>query len=80
MFALIAFTSKKTLEFKLLIAAATIAVMGAVAVAGIVHAAEDAQRQVLFTNVNIFNGTDGKLIKNGFLLVEGNLIKTVPDY
>lgn len=39
--------------------------------------AEDAPRQVLFTNVNIFNGVDGELMKNWSVLVEGNLIKTV---
>ncbi len=44
------------------------------------HAAlaqDDAPRQVLFTNVNIFNGIDGELMENGSVLVEGNLIKTV---
>ncbi|MEP3034121.1 MAG: amidohydrolase family protein, partial [Pseudoruegeria sp.] len=40
-------------------------------------AQEDAPRQVLFTNVNIFNGVDGELMENGSVLVEGNLIKTV---
>ena len=39
--------------------------------------ADEAPRQILFTNVNIFNGTDGDLIKNGSVLVEGNLIKRV---
>lgn len=39
--------------------------------------AQDAPRQVLFTNVNIFNGIDGNLMENGSVLVEGNLIKTV---
>ena len=34
-------------------------------------------RQVLFTNVNIFDGASGDLIENGSVLVEGNLIKTV---
>jgi imidazolonepropionase-like amidohydrolase len=34
-------------------------------------------RQVLFTNVNIFNGIDDALIENASVLVEGNLIKTV---
>ena len=72
-----AFLSKKKLEFKVLIGAAVTAVMGAVAVAGVVRAAVDAQPdaitqkdrplQVLFTNVNIFNGADGKLIKSGFV-------------
>lgn len=40
-------------------------------------AQEDAPRQVLFTNVNVFNGVDGELMENGSVLVEGNLIKTV---
>ena len=39
--------------------------------------AEESPRQVLFTNVNIFNGKDAKLINGGSVLVEGNLIKTV---
>jgi imidazolonepropionase-like amidohydrolase len=34
-------------------------------------------RQVLFSNVNIFDGVKGDLIENGSVLVEGNLIKTV---
>ena len=40
-------------------------------------AQDDAPRQVLFTNVNIFNGVDGELMMGGSVLVEGNLIKTV---
>lgn len=40
-------------------------------------AQDDALRQVLFTNVNIFNGFDAALMENGAVLVEGNLIKTV---
>ena len=40
-------------------------------------AQDDAKRQVLFTNVNIFDGVSPELIKNGSVLVEGNLIKTV---
>jgi imidazolonepropionase-like amidohydrolase len=40
-------------------------------------AQDEKPRQVLFTNVNIFNGVNGDLIKNGSVLVEGNLIKTV---
>lgn len=34
-------------------------------------------RQVLFTNVNIFDGVRSDLIENGSVLVEGNLIKTI---
>lgn len=40
-------------------------------------AQDEVPRQVLFTNVNIFNGVDGELMENGSVLVEGNLIKTV---
>lgn len=34
-------------------------------------------RQVLFTNVNVYDGIDGALMENASVLVEGNLIKTV---
>ncbi len=48
------------------------------AASGSLRAAEtDAPRQVLFTNVNIFDGIKGDLIENGSVLVEGKLIKTV---
>ena len=48
------------------------------AASGSLRAAEtDAPRQVLFTNVNIFDGMKGDLIENGSVLVEGKLIKTV---
>ncbi|WP_299354280.1 amidohydrolase family protein [uncultured Shimia sp.] len=50
---------------------------GFIAVAGGVAAQEDTPRQVLFTNVNIFDGTKAELIQSGSVLVEGNLIKTV---
>jgi imidazolonepropionase-like amidohydrolase len=33
--------------------------------------------QVLFKNVNIFNGTDDRLFENHQLLIEGNLIKAI---
>jgi len=33
--------------------------------------------QTLFTNVNIFNGTEDKLYENHHVLVEGNLIKAI---
>jgi imidazolonepropionase-like amidohydrolase len=50
----------------------------ALAPAGNTQPAEaDGPRQVLFTNVNIFNGKDGALMEKGSVLVEGNLIKTV---
>jgi imidazolonepropionase-like amidohydrolase len=43
-----------------------------------VTAAEDAPPpQVLFKNVNVFNGTENKLFKNHQVLVEGNLIKEI---
>ena len=41
------------------------------------QAEDEKPRQVLFTNVNIFDGVKGNLIENGSVLVEGNLIKTV---
>ncbi|MFC3612293.1 amidohydrolase family protein [Lutimaribacter marinistellae] len=44
---------------------------------GLAEAQEDAPRQVLFTNVNIFDGVNADLIENGSVLIEGNLIKTV---
>jgi cytosine/adenosine deaminase-related metal-dependent hydrolase len=41
-------------------------------------AAEDTPpSQVLFKNVNIFNGTENKLYENHSVLVENNLIKTI---
>lgn len=49
----------------------------AMLVAGSAFANEAEPRQVLFTNVNIFNGIDADLVQNGSVLVEGNLIKTV---
>ena len=33
--------------------------------------------QTLFTNVNIFNGTENKLYEGMNVLVEGNLIKSI---
>ncbi|MEM6713414.1 MAG: amidohydrolase family protein [Pseudomonadota bacterium] len=41
--------------------------------------AQDEPAQVLFTNVDIFNGIDETLIQDGSVLVEGNLIKTVSN-
>ena len=40
-------------------------------------AQEDAPRQVLFSNVNIFDGVNDGLMQNASVLVEGNLIKTI---
>ena len=74
------------LEFKRLVAAAILVITSATFASGAALAAsaaagatkaDEAPRQVLFTNVNIFNGMDGDLIRNGFVLVESNLIKTV---
>lgn len=57
---------------------ATTFALGLLALCAISASAQDnAPRQVLFTNVNIFNGVDGELMENGSVLVEGNLIKTV---
>jgi imidazolonepropionase-like amidohydrolase len=39
--------------------------------------AEDAPRQVLFTNVNVFDGVIDGLMENASVLVEGNLIKAI---
>ncbi|MEJ2177833.1 MAG: amidohydrolase family protein [Gammaproteobacteria bacterium] len=43
--------------------------------------AQDASQlpQTLFTNVNIFNGTDDRLYENHSVLVGGNLIKSISD-
>jgi imidazolonepropionase-like amidohydrolase len=44
---------------------------------GSVFADEVLPLQTLFTNVNIFNGTEDKLYENHSVLVEGNLIKAI---
>lgn len=61
---------------RLLIGAATAL---AIAVSSFSTMAQEAEapRQVLFTNVNIFDGVNGELVENGSVLVEGNLIKKV---
>jgi len=41
--------------------------------------AKQVPKQVLFKNVNVFNGTDNKLYKNHSVLVEGNKIKAVSN-
>ncbi|MDW3221464.1 MAG: amidohydrolase family protein [Paracoccaceae bacterium] len=57
---------------------ATTLALGMLSMSAVTLAAqEDAPRQVLFTNVNIFNGMDGEMMEGGSVLVEGNLIKTV---
>jgi imidazolonepropionase-like amidohydrolase len=40
-------------------------------------AQDELPAQTLFTNVNIFNGTENKLYENHSVLVEGNIIKTI---
>ena len=44
---------------------------------GLAVAAEEEVKQVLFTNVNIFNGTENRLYENHQVLVEGNMIKAI---
>ncbi|MBY6016865.1 amidohydrolase family protein [Halomonas denitrificans] len=44
---------------------------------GAAQAETTAPQQVLFTNVNVFDGVNDKLVRNAQVLVEGNLIKTV---
>ena len=51
-------------------------IMAAICAATMVTA-QDEPRQVLFTNVDIFDGVNETLIENGSVLVEGNLIKKV---
>ncbi|WP_068116186.1 metal-dependent hydrolase family protein [Tropicimonas marinistellae] len=56
------------------------AIAGVVMVVGagtLAFAQDDAPRQVLFSNVNVFDGVSDTLIENGSVLVEGNLIKQV---
>ncbi|MEM9695121.1 MAG: amidohydrolase family protein, partial [Myxococcota bacterium] len=50
-----------------------------IAVSTVAAISQDEPSQVLFTNVDIFNGVDETLIEDGSVLVEGNLIKTVSD-
>ena len=45
----------------------------------VAHAQDESPVQTLFTNVNIFNGTDNRLYEDHFVLVEGNLIKSISD-
>ena len=44
-----------------------------------VSAADKAKPQILFTNVNVFDGKADKLAPNRRVLVEGNLIKAIGD-
>lgn len=50
---------------------------GLLTTAGFATAEEEKARQVLFSNVNIFDGVSAELIEGGSVLVEGNLIKAV---
>jgi hypothetical protein len=43
----------------------------------VIAAESESPRQVLFKNVNIFNGTENKIYENHQVLVEGNLIKEI---
>jgi len=43
----------------------------------LVAAQQGQSKQTLFTNVNIFNGTENKLYENHSVLIEGNLIRTI---
>jgi len=52
-------------------------VLGFALTAGQSLAADTPPPQTLFTNVNIFNGTDDKLYQNHNVLVENNLIKAI---
>ena len=45
----------------------------------VVFASDDEPAQTLFTNVNVFNGTDNRLYENHNVLIEGNLIKAISD-
>ena len=61
---------KKKLDVLSLVAATALALTSTTLVSNdaIAAAKKDAPRQVLLTNVNIFNGTDGMLIENGAVL------------
>ena len=55
-----------------------VALLMLAAFAGPAVAQDDSNpRQTLFTNVNIFNGTDDRLYEKHSVLVEGNLIKSI---
>jgi len=65
---------QKNTTFLLLISVLSIGLLASMAVAK--EKKEEAPKQVLFTNVKIFNGVDNKLIKKD-VLVENNLIKKI---
>ncbi|MCP4331322.1 MAG: amidohydrolase family protein [Gammaproteobacteria bacterium] len=57
---------------------ATTLLVAILALAGASHAADKMELpQILFKNVNIFNGTEDKLYENHQVLVEGNMIKVI---
>ena len=56
---------------------ATILIMGLAGSAASAQEAKDAPSQVLFNNVNIFDGSNEKLITGMNVLVEGNKIKKI---
>lgn len=58
---------------------AIIALVGFMLSGAAMAAQEKSPAQVLFKNVNVFNGTDNKLYKRQSVLVEGNLIKSISD-
>ena len=43
----------------------------------VIAAESESPKQVLFKNVNVFNGTENKIYENHQVLVEGNLIKEI---
>ncbi|SLN46702.1 putative chlorohydrolase/aminohydrolase [Roseovarius albus] len=51
--------------------------IGALLLASMTHAQEEAQPQTLITNVHVFDGVNEARIENASVLVEGNLIKSV---
>ena len=61
----------------IIILAAAFMAMNAAAGLAFAQAADEAPRQVLFTNVHVFDGTSPSRIENANVLVEGKLIKTV---
>lgn len=67
------------LEIKSFLLGALLAVGVSLGGTGMAVAADEEAKQVLFTNVNIFNGTENRLYENHQVLVEGNLIKAISD-
>ena len=67
------------LEIKSFLLAPLLAVGVSLGGTGMTVAADEEAKQVLFTNVNIFNGTENRLYENHQVLVEGNLIRAISD-